>query len=145
MSIRSLKWILLAPVLSVLLFGHSFGYKGPIPPSGQPAQIRSEVKYDPKLSDPFFKSKEWSYPWWIARHDDGSIENTTGGPTDERKPPRLKHTAKCFSTSDGSKHEMRFCEARVFDANTIELFINESSVGEHDALRIQIRNGMFTS
>jgi hypothetical protein len=106
----------------------------------------SEVDYDPKLTDPFFDSNEWSYPWWIIKHPDGHFESTRS--EDERPvkdPPRLKLTAKCFFTSLGSKHLVRFCEARLLDVNILDLLIHESNPSFIDTLRLQIRNGMFTS
>jgi hypothetical protein len=57
MSIRTLKTIVWAPILALLLFGNGLCAEWPKPPSGQPAQMQSQVKYDPKLSDPFFKAK----------------------------------------------------------------------------------------
>ena len=114
--------------------------------SGQPDQMWSRVNCDPKLTDPFFESNEWSYPWWILKHSDGSFQSTRSD--DERPvkdPPRLKHTAKCFSTSFGSKHLVRFCEARLLDVNTIDLLIHEFSPAFRDALRVQIRKEKFTS
>jgi hypothetical protein len=57
----------------------------------------------------------------------------------------LKHTAKCFSTSFGVKHEVRFCEAKLLDGDTICLFIHESNPAFYDNLNVQVRKGMFTS
>jgi len=40
---------------------------------------------------------------------------------------------------------VRFCEAKLLDLNAIDLLIHEFSPAFRDALRIQIRNGKFTS
>jgi hypothetical protein len=142
----------LVAVLTLLLLGHGFadnleyGIGSWQVPAGQPDQMWSRIHYDPKLSDPFFESNEWSYPWWIIKHSDGHFESTRSD--DERPvkdPPRLKHTAKCFSTSFGSKHLARFCEAKLLDVNMIDLLIHEFSPAFRDALRVQIRKEKFTS
>jgi len=142
MSVRPVKCMLLAPVLGLLLLGHSFGAKDDydvwrVPP-GQPEQMWSKVDYDPKLSDPFFKSNEWSY-------QGGGLERPDPGMLPEgEKPRKLRHTARCFSTSLGIEHLVRFCEARLLDVNMIDLLIHDDDPAFIDALRVQIRNGMFT-
>jgi hypothetical protein len=148
MSIRSLKWILLGPALALLLLEHGFagnlkyGVGSWEVPPGQPDQMWSRVDYDPKLTDPFFKSNKWSYPWYIIKHPDGHFEDTRGK-RPKKEPPRLKHTANCFSAAGGAEHLLRFCEARFLDPNGIDLLIHETNPSYIDALRVQIRNGMF--
>jgi hypothetical protein len=138
MNIRLLKFLLLGLILALLLLGHSYGGKWQNPRGGQPEQMQSLVEYDPELTHPFFKSNESSY--W-----EGSRQVPDRGMwLGEKEPPRLKHTAKCFSTSFGVKHEVRFCEAKFIDDKRIDLFFNEHNPGFDDALRVQIRNGMFT-
>ena len=112
-------------------------------PEGQPKQIKSRVSYDSKFSDPFFESSEWSYPWFIIRHADGHIENATGGTTDEKELPRLKHTAKCFTAHQG-EHVIKFCEARLLKDNTIELFVQDMSPSTSDNLKILVKDGLFS-
>lgn len=138
MSIRPLRWILLAPVLTLLLLGHSYGGKWQSPPGGQPEQTQSRVNYDPKLTDPFFEREEWSY-WEGSR-----TLPDRGMWLGDKEPPLLKHTARCFSTSFNVKHEVRFCEAKLLDGNVIDLFISEHNPAFDDSLRIRIRNGEFT-
>ena len=80
-------WKVALVAASVSLFlGSGFGAEWEDPPPGQPSQMQSNVDYDCKLTDPFFKSNERSYP-------DG-----TKSPSSRGDRP-LKHTAKCFSTS----------------------------------------------
>lgn len=142
MSKRLLWCISIAFTLSLLLLGACYG--GWEVPKGQPAQIKSPVNYDPNLSDPFFESEERSHPWWICKRPDGTIENTMGGPSDEKKLPRLKHTAKCFISFHG-KHWINFCDAKLLDGNATELFIHHMDAGTNDNLRIVIQNGAFWS
>jgi hypothetical protein len=104
----------------------------------------SQANYDPKLADPFFESNEWSYPWYIIKHPDGTFEDTTSDRRPEKEPTRLKQTAKCFSTSSGSEHLVKFCEARLLDANMIDLLIHHESPAFNDTLKVWIRNGVFT-
>ncbi len=143
MGIRYLKWILLGSVLALLSLGHSFGIDSPVPLSGQPAQMWSKIDYDPKLTDPFFKSDEWSYPY-------GGQVVVSGMWPEGEDPPRLKHTARCYSTSGHSspeknEHLVRFCDARLVDMNTIDLFIHEDDPEFVDKLTLRITKGMFTS
>ncbi len=44
------------------------------PSPGRPDQMWSPVNYDPKLTDPFFESNAWSYPWWIIEKPDGTFD-----------------------------------------------------------------------
>jgi hypothetical protein len=148
MSVRSLKWIVLGPVLALLLVGYSFGGKWPVPPGRQPAQFWSKVRYDPKLTDPFFKSNEWSYPWYIIKHPDGTFEDITSDKRPEKEPSHLKHTAKCFITaieSGRAKDLVTFCKARFHNVNTIDVLIHKENSADIDRLKVQIKNGMFAS
>jgi hypothetical protein len=136
MSHRPFKWVLLA-VLAISPLGHGFGAEWPDPPSRQPSQMWSKVNYDSKMDDPFFKSNKWSY-WYGGKH---VVEGMT---PEGEQPQRLKHTAKCFSTSFGGKHRVRFCEARLLDIDKMDLFIHELNPAFCDRLRVRIRNGMFS-
>jgi hypothetical protein len=143
MTIKRLKWILLLTVLVFLLHAHGLA-EWPPPPKGQPAQMWSKVNYNPKLTDPFFESNEWSYPSYIIKHKDGHFEDTSTGITPKKEPPRLRHTAKCFSTSHGTEHLLSFCEAKLLDVNVIDVHIHDKDPGFLDDLRVRIRNGRFT-
>lgn len=57
MSMRLLRRISIALTLALLLLGPCYGTEFRIP-EGQPTQIRSQVNYDPNLSDPFFETAE---------------------------------------------------------------------------------------
>ncbi len=150
MSTRPLKWMLLGPFMALLFLGHCFadncdhgiGRKGRVA-RGQPVQMRSRVHYDPTLTGPVFGSDEWKYPDYIQEHSNGDFEDMRSRKR-VKDPPRLRYTAKCVSTSYGSKHPVRFCEVRLIDGNMIDLFINDFNPGNADALRVQIKNGMFT-
>ncbi len=130
-------WILaLTAVVVPLLVGHSFGAEWEDPPWGQPTQMQSQVNYDPKLSDPFFDTVEWSDPFMKDfRNEMGKWE---------RKEVVEKLTAKCFTSFQG-KHRIKFCDAKLLDGDRIELFIHERTAGDNDQLRIIIRDGVFRS
>jgi hypothetical protein len=135
MKIRLLKWILLGPVVTLLLLGH--GLAAPwwgFPPSGQPGQMWSNVDYDATMTDPFFKSNESGCP-----------DGCTDCPICQDGEPHVEHTARCFSTSLGNEHLIRFCYAKLVDVNTIHLLILESNPEFFDELKVRITNGMFTS
>jgi hypothetical protein len=117
MRIRTLTWILFRPVLALMLLSHCFGsdagYDVWRAPSGQPEQMWSQVRYDRKLTDTFFESDRWGYPYWIWKNSDGTFTNTRLSDKNRAEdPPRLTYTARCFSTSFGVKHVINFCEAR---------------------------------
>ena len=50
----------LATVLVLSLLAHGYGAEWQDPPPGQPDQMCSKVNYDPKLTDRFFESDQWS-------------------------------------------------------------------------------------
>ncbi|MEW6141397.1 MAG: hypothetical protein AB1733_24505 [Thermodesulfobacteriota bacterium] len=111
---------------------------------GQPAQMWSRVDCDPKLTDPFFEADEWSYPYWITEHPDGHFtSHRFGDKNPVEDPPRLKHTAKCFSNSFGVKHPVNFCEARLLDGHMIDLLLHKDTPAFRDSLLVRIRNGKF--
>ena len=142
MSTRPLKWIVLGSVFVLLFLSHGFGAPWDALP-GHSAQMSSRVHYDPKLTDPFFESDEWTYPDYIRHYPDGHFEDLNTGKM-VKDPPRLKHTAMCISTSFGAKHGVHFCTAKLLDSNGIDLHIRHDSPGFTDALDVQIRNGRFT-
>jgi hypothetical protein len=132
-SVRALGWSLLGPILALLLVGHGFAAEWwEVPPPEQPAQIWSKVRYDPKLTDPFFQSNEWSY-WHGGR----------GLPEEGQDRRRYRHTARCFSNTRGEEHLVRFCKAKSLDGNMIDLLIHEMNPAFIDRLWVQIRSGMF--
>lgn len=138
MSIRPFTRMLVSILLGSFLLGHVLSAEWTDPPPGQPEQMWSLVEYDPRLTDPFFTSNEWSY--W-----EGSRRVPDSGMWLGDNPPRpLKHAARCFSTSFGTEHEVRFCEAKSLDPNTIDLFIREHNPAFDYKLRIDVRNGRFT-
>jgi hypothetical protein len=139
MSIRSLKWIMLGPVLVLSLLSQGYSAEWMLPPPGQPEQMRSKVDYDPKLVDTFFKSNERGY-----RLGGRVLPDKRNVPEGE-DPRGLKLTAQCFSTSHSTEHEVRFCEAKLLDVNRIDLFIHEPNPEFVDYLRLRIADGMFTS
>ncbi len=144
MGIRPPKWILLGLFLALLALGYSLG-SSETPPPGQPAQISSRVHYDPKMTDPFFQSNDWSHPRWIHEHPKGCFRDSSAGGSIVKDPPRLQHTAKCYSDAVMDKHLVKFCKARLAGENMIDLLMEEDSSSFFERLRIQIRNGMFTS
>ncbi|MFH1114566.1 MAG: hypothetical protein V1792_11645 [Pseudomonadota bacterium] len=162
----------LAAVLALLLVGHGFGYVKWADKLGQPAQMWSKVDYDPKLSDPFFDADDWTCPHGPmegAKCRNGKYVRILKNPCESsRKEPRIwldqewtcpdgckkcaickdgapvvKSTAKCVSNSHG-KNRVSFCEAKLTDAKTIDLFIHTDAGLFCDRLRIQIIDGYFT-
>lgn len=138
-SLRPLKWILSVSVFALLLLSDGFGdERWEVPPPGQPAQMWSRVDYNPKLTDPFFESNDWSYR-------SGGKVHATGRTPEGEDSPRPKYTAMCFSNSlGGMEHLVEFCDAGLLGVNMIDLFIQHTCPGYADRLRVRIRNGMFT-
>jgi hypothetical protein len=172
-SMQPLKWILWGPIFALLLLTHSFAAEWwEVSPPGQPEQMSSEVHYNPKLFDKFFESDDWICPRGAEPETcrDGKPITILNDPWDPLKPetcfelrawtcadgckecaicrygkPVVKLTARCYATSWGVKHPVKFCEAKSLDGNVIELLIHESNPAFRDALRILIREGKFTS
>lgn len=142
-NIRHLKCVLLGCALALLVSGHGFAAKWwEDPPPGQPEQMWSEVEYDPKLSDPFFKSKAWSYPEGIVRRQDGRYYDMLTDKQPRGEPARLKHTANCLSNSL-IEHKVRFCEVKLLDSKSVDLLFHECDGEFQDRLLVSIRHGVF--
>jgi hypothetical protein len=140
---RKTRWIAAqAVVLALMLLCQGFK-NWDDPPLGQPAQMRSRVTYDAKLSDPFFESEEWICPGWLEKAPDGRIINRLGGPGEKELP--AKRTAKCFTNSFGDDHSINFCDAKLIDDHKIELFIHDSDAPTWDNLKIVVQDGVFRS
>jgi hypothetical protein len=140
-SIRHLRWVPFAPVLILLLFDYGFAGKLKYgtgiwePPGREPDQMWSKIDYDPKLTHPFFKSNERSYQW--SKNDKRPA----------KQAPRMKHMAECFITAPERGRDndsVTFCEVKLIDLNAIDLLIHEHNVANTDALKVRIRNEMFT-
>ncbi|MGO9571502.1 MAG: hypothetical protein ACLP5H_28600 [Desulfomonilaceae bacterium] len=153
MSIRPLKWILLGPVSALLLLANGFAEEGAVPlgadpllpshepvpwrqslgrctdpPPGQPAQIKSQVNYDPKLSDPFFETGKWS--------DEMDEECGT--------EDHLKHKARCLSSLD-FEHVIHFCNAKLLYDGSILICIHETGPSADEHFGIVVENKVFWS
>ncbi|MFC1834439.1 hypothetical protein ACFL2Q_06860 [Thermodesulfobacteriota bacterium] len=147
-SLRGLKWILLGPLLSLLLIGTGLGAERTVPRWVSPYPLWSKVDYEPKLTDPFFKSNEWGRQCYRSSRGDTRCDDP--GPEDApvTGDRQVKRTAKCFSNSMGggeSMHLVRFCEAKLLAGLGVVLELHEDGPGHMDSLRVWIRNGMFTS
>lgn len=178
-TVRSLKWILLGTVLSVLVVPCGFAaepqlcaerigpfldaaskqapvkaipstpvdqrapYTPQIPQKLRP-QMWSGVETDPKLTADFFESPRWSYPRGIEKNRDGTLRSTRSKDP-VQNPPRLTHTAELFCSSWGAGfvRTLDFCEARLLDEHTIQLFVDNTRGAYSDSLRILIRDGRF--
>jgi hypothetical protein len=157
MSIRPLKYMLFAPVLALLILGHGlagkldeydtgkYGISSCIP-EGQPTQIRSQVNYDPNLSDLFFESEKWTHSAWNDEELNGRMVATREAcPSEEKRLPCRKNTARCL-ISDGFEHTIDFCHAKLLDdGKTIELLIHDDSSPIDEYLGIIVREGSFWS
>ncbi len=145
-KVRSFKWILPATVLVQLVVTYGFAADPRIPQELRP-QMWSGVELDPKLTGPFFDSDTWSYPRWISENPDGTFTSTRRGDKNPVKdPPRLKHTAELFCSSFGAGfvRTLDFCEARLLDGHTIQLFVDQTGGAFSDSLRLLIKDGRFT-
>lgn len=137
--------VALATILTLVLFHHGHGAEWRDCPPGKPVQMRFEVNYDPKLSDPFFETEEWTIGEWGEEHVNGRIVYTRRQClSGEKESDCLKNTARCFSSFD-QDHTIDFCHARLLDRDTIELlFYDEDSLIE-EYLRIVIQGRVFWS
>ncbi|MFH0821189.1 MAG: hypothetical protein V2B18_00430 [Pseudomonadota bacterium] len=130
--IRCHKWTLLGPVMVLLLLAHGLGAERPDPSAWQPDQMWSKVNYDPSLTDPFFDTEEW-------RCRDGC----TACATCRDGKPVEKNTAKCYSTSFGVKHQVRFCLAKSNGPRKTVLFIDKKDREFLEDLTIIVEEGWF--
>lgn len=135
--------VALATVLVLLLHGYGLGAFN-IPP-GQPAQITSQVRYDAKLSDPFFESEKWTNCQLETEEVNGRIVTSRQEcPSSEKDPDCRKITARLTSSHD-HEHVIDFCRARLLDDGRIELFIHNNCFCVEENLRILVEKGVFLS
>lgn len=88
---------------------------------------------------------EWSYPDFIIKIDDDRFEDTkTGEILKEKDVPRLKHTARCI-TSSTDDHLIKYCDAKLLSDGSIELYFYEFSPAYYDNLLINIKRNKITS
>ncbi|MGO9568142.1 MAG: hypothetical protein ACLP5H_11425 [Desulfomonilaceae bacterium] len=125
------------------------------PPRGQPAQIISQVNYDPNLSDPFFETERWTNGNWVTTLDADAVnrrivvtDTLEQCPSGEEKLHCLKITARCVNSLD-FKHPIHFCDASLLDGGGIELHIHDPTLLKVDPfdqhLLIGIKEGVFWS
>jgi hypothetical protein len=134
----ALQGALLALIMALLPPAHGLGGA---PPPGQPAQIRSQVRYDPQLSDPFFGSRKGTCSYKVPQDGNGAHANTREAARSDVKPDsRSKNTARCVSSLD-FKHPIDSCHARLCDDGTIEVMIYGNYLSIPEYLKIQIENG----
>lgn len=135
----------LAVVLVLLLLGQAIG-EWTDPPPGQPAQIWSQVNYDPKLSDPFFESEQWTssdYAW--EEVNDRTVLTRKKCPSHRRKELQcLKNTARVFS-SPMREHIINFCHATLLEDGTIKLSIRDDESYILEGLGIVVEKDRFMS
>jgi len=152
---RRSSWIIgLIVVFVLLLLHYSFGAEWEDPPRGQPTQIRSQVNYDTKLSDPFFETEEWTTGEWDHKKVDGrKVDIPQKCPPGKEKLACSKITARCFSSFDifglSAQHQLFICRAKLLDTGRIEILIDESKLAQielsYQYLLVEVKNGVFWS
>ncbi len=119
-------WVVaLAAVLGLLLLAQGLDAKWQDPPLGQPAQMRSQVKYDPKLFDPFFEKEEWGCPMEVRDCDNKDL---------------LRKTAKLW-TDWQVPGWISYCDAKQLDSGKLELFFHQYPRSPLHRLKMIVQKG----
>jgi hypothetical protein len=100
------------------------------------------VQIEGRLNAGFFKKEKWSWPSWIVEHDDGHLEDTTGGSTKGVK--KIRHTAEVTSTCLG-EHVVNFADAWLEPDGRLGIYVNELNPAYLDDLLLMVKDGNFSA
>ncbi|QUE51986.1 hypothetical protein KBB96_03640 [Luteolibacter ambystomatis] len=75
-------------------------------------KLVAKVARDPVLDSGFFRSKEYSYPWYVVQGEDGRLHSALDEPLTNEDRARKEHSSNCTSSHMGA-HRMDFCDAVV--------------------------------
>lgn len=67
-----------------------------------------------KLESPLFTRSSFELPWWILKHEDGTIEDTLDGRIEAGDLVRIEITSDCVTGHQG-EHTMQFASAEALE------------------------------
>lgn len=100
--------------------------------------IRSELI--PKDGFPF--SREWAYPWYVSRREDGSFEHAMGEVITAEDTAHLYYTAGCETNVQGA-YPIRYCYAR-YDKDTLKLVFEDGMPAYASSFEVAVQGDSFT-
>ncbi|MEM8901235.1 MAG: hypothetical protein AAGC85_24200, partial [Bacteroidota bacterium] len=106
----------------------------------------SEIEIDPQLSELEVDPNDWTYPWYVIKHED-YFENTFGEPITEEDTAHIIRNSFCnlitISDSNESSTRLPFAGARWRD-DTLQLNIYQEGASGIVALELDILGEKFT-
>ncbi|WP_118976229.1 hypothetical protein [Taibaiella koreensis] len=119
--------ILLAAVLPVIVWGQN----------RKAEVIRASLI--PKDGFPF--SKEWAYPWYISKDDNGHFEHAMGEPIKADDTAHLYFTASCETNIQGV-YNFRYCYASM-DRDTLKLLFEDGLPAYASSFEVKVYKKNF--
>lgn len=110
---------------------------------------RKKIKWDnitinENIERPDFEEDDWSYPWYMVKHD-GGFENTLGEPITAKDTTKLYHNALCYThIGEDKESRLKFAKAtQKGDTTYIKLY--DESASNNEYLELELWNGSFNS
>jgi len=96
------------------------------------------IIFDENFTTPKIEEDDWSYPWYVIKHQDGHFENTMADTILPKDTIHQIHNSRCYSffkkknILDKEAHDrLKFCEAKIkMDSLNIEIYDMSASNGE---------------
>lgn len=99
----------------------------------------SSAKHLPISS--FYFQREWDYPWYVIKNDDGSFENTTGEKIRAKDTVHLYFTANCSTNVQGI-YKIRYCQAKRSNGK-LELIFEDGMPAYASSFVVRIEKDSF--
>lgn len=109
-----------------------------------------ELIYENEIEAPVFSEKDWSYPWYVIKKNDGEFEHTYGRDITSIDTIKEFFTSNCFVDKEiiniaklDSVSHLKFSKSySLSDTLVVELF--DKSASKFESLKIKIVNGMYS-
>lgn len=86
-------------------------------------------------------TKQWSYPWYIIKNEDGSFENTMGETVTAEDTAHIYFTSTCYTNLQGG-YPIRHCRA-VFKNDTLKIALQDGMPAYASTFNIYVHKGRF--
>ncbi|GAA4107135.1 hypothetical protein GCM10022393_02160 [Aquimarina addita] len=102
---------------------------------------------DEQLEIPKIGPDDWSYPWYMIKHNDGHFENITEDTIIEKDTIRVIHHSKCYTylTKKGKTipiSRIPFVTSEI-KGDTLALTLFDESASNNEKLTLQLVNDFF--
>ncbi len=92
------------------------------------------------LPDTFSFTRQWDYPWYIIRHDDGTFENAQNDTLDADDTAHVFNTARVHTSVQGG-YDIRYCTAVRTEEEDVVLYFEDGLPAYANTFIVNIKNG----